>query len=107
MRPLVLAALLALAPLAAAQAGSEPGGREPAGQAPGARAADGEVTGRQVFEDREPAVAGAVHVKGVAARGVVIHAVESRTVEPRAGGEGRDAARDAEAAGAPGAPRAR
>ncbi len=75
MRPLVLAASLALAPLTAAQAGQEPG----------SRAADGQLSGKQVFGSPEPAVAGAVHVKGVEARGVVIRSVESRTVEPKAG----------------------
>jgi hypothetical protein len=75
MRPLVLAAALVLAPLTAAQAGQEPG----------SRAADGQLSGKQVFGSPEPAVAGAVHVKGVEARGVVIRSVESRTVEPKAG----------------------
>ncbi len=96
MRPLVLAASLALAPLTAAQAGQEPG----------SPAADGQLSGKQVFERREPAAAGAVHVKGVAARGVVIHAVESRTVEPGVGADGRDEGRGARAPG-PGAARAR
>jgi hypothetical protein len=94
MRPLVLAAALALAPLTAAQAGQDPA----------SRAAEGGPSGRQVFESREPPVAGAVHVKGVAARGVVIHSVESRTVEPRAGGTGQG--REATGTTSPGTPRA-